>query len=170
VRFRIEQHFDGPLLTVEEELLAPDHLQRLAGLPKLGSPELLDERTEPGVVHRRVRYRFTGDVNAAVRRVVDPARLTWVEVSANDRRTHCTTWHIVPDHYRSMIRGSGTFQLEADGATGTRRVTDAEIRVSVPFVAGKVERAIVSGLTDHAAGEETVLNTWLAARQGTTDS
>ena len=42
-------------------------------------------------MHQEVRYFFAGDLNAAARTVVDPARLSWVERSVLDRRTHATT-------------------------------------------------------------------------------
>ena len=164
MRFRIEQHFDGPLLAVEAAFVDADYLRRLGELPKLGAPVLVDQEVVGDRVRQRVRYAFAGEVNAAVRKVVDPKRLTWVEESELDRQTHRTTWRIVPDHYGSMIRGHGTFSLSEVSAARTRRVTEAELRVNVPFVGGKVERAIVSGLKEHAAAEESVLSQWLQGR------
>jgi hypothetical protein len=165
VRFRIEQRFNGPLADVETALLDPGLLERMAELPKLGAPVLLDDQRDQRQVRRRVRYQFTGELNPAVRRAVDPARLTWVEESTTDLGTHRTSWQIVPDHYGSMIRGVGTFQLEASGADTTRRVTEADIRVTMPLVGGRVERAIVSGLEEHAEGEQALVDTWLAERR-----
>lgn len=164
MRFQIHQEFPGPLDQVEEAFVDPAFLELLATLPKLGRPQLLSQVTEGPVVHQEVRYRFTGDLNAAVRRVVDPDQLTWVEKSSLDRRTHRSSWHIVPDHYQHLLRCSGTFQLEAAGPSSTRRVADAEIKVSVPLVGGKVEAAIVSGLREHAAVEEGVMADWLRQR------
>lgn len=161
MRFRIEQHFDAPPADVERAFLQPEFLERLGALAKVAKAELVDEVVEGSLVHRRIRYRFTGQLNAAVRRVVDPARLTWIEESTLDRATHHTTWRIAPDHYAAMIRCSGSFQL-ADAPRGaTRRTTDGDIRVNVRLVGGRVERAIVSGLEEHAAAEEEVINAWL---------
>jgi hypothetical protein len=164
VRFRVEQHFDGPLAAVEDTLVDPAFIERLGALPKLGGATLLDRAEEDGIVRQSVRYQFMGDLNAAVRQVVDPQRLTWVEESTLDRATHRTTWEIVPDHYGSLLRCSGTFQLEPIDDTHTRRVADADVRVSVPIVGSKVERAIVSGLEEHADLEEDVVNEWLAGK------
>jgi len=161
MRFRIEQHFDAPVETVEAAFIDPGYLEQLQRLPKLGQPQLIHRVDAGDLVHLWIQHRFTGEVNAAVRRVVDPSRLTWVEESSLDRRTHRTTWRIVPDHYKNLLRAAGTFQLEPEG-TGTRRETDAELKVSVPLVGGKVEQAIVSGLREHAEAEEQVVNDWLA--------
>jgi hypothetical protein len=161
VHFSIEQRFDGPLDRVEAAFVDPAYLERLSTLPKLGRPTLV-HRVEAGdLVHHWVKYAFVGDLNAAVRRVVDPARLTWVEESTLDRRTHRTTWRIVPDHYRNLLRASGTFELTQETAERTRRTTEADLKVTVPLVGGKVEQAIVSGLREHAEREEQVLDDWL---------
>jgi hypothetical protein len=161
MRFTIEQTFAGPLEQVEDALVDPKFLERLSTLPKLGRPTLVHRVEKGDLVHQWVKYAFTGEVNAAVRRVVDPARLTWVEESTLDRRTHRTTWRIVPDHYRNLLRSSGEFRLEPLGADRTKRTTEAELKVTVPLVGGKVEQAIVSGLREHAELEEQVLDEWL---------
>src|SRR5688572_20413786 len=81
VRFRIEQVVAADPERVQAALVDPLFLERLASLPKLGRPELLEQRREGEVLHQRVRYRFAGDLNAAARAVLDPARLTWIEES-----------------------------------------------------------------------------------------
>lgn len=161
MRFRISQTFDGGLVEVQEALIAPAFLERLASLPKLGRPELLDQRREDDLVHQRVRYAFAGDLNAAARAVLDPARLTWVEESTLDRATHRTTFRIVPDHYADRLSCDGTFVLSEDGGAATTRVAEGDLRVKMPLVGGKVERAIVSGLQEHAELEADVLREWL---------
>lgn len=162
MHFTIEQLFSGPLQAVESAFVDPAFLERLSALPNLGRPALVNRVEEGHLVHQWVKYSFTGEVNATVRRVVDPARLTWVEESTLDRRNHVTVWRIVPDHYRNLLRGSGTFRLDAVNATQTRRTTEADIKVSVPLVGSKVEKAIVEGLREHAALEVEVLDRWLA--------
>ncbi len=160
MRFFIEQRFAAPLTAVEAAYCSPELLATLATLPKVGGADLLDQRTEGDRVQQRVRYHFTGDLNSAVTAVVDPHLLSWVEVSELDRATHVTTWHLVPDHYASRLSCSGTFALSAQGDTTIRR-TEAEIKVHFPLVGGRVERAIVSGLQEHAAAEQVAVQSYL---------
>lgn len=166
MRFRIEQRLPGPIAAVEDALLDPAFLDRLASLPKLGRPELLDQQVDGDRVRQRVRYAFAGDLSPAVTAVVDPERLTWVEDVTLDRRTHRSEFTIVPDHYGSRLRCSGTFTLTDDpddpGGPGVLRVAEGELKVSFPLVGGKVERAIVSGIEEHAAREAEVLREWLS--------
>src|SRR5581483_1116557 len=165
MRFSVEQVLPGPVERVEAALLDPAFLTLMASLPKLGSPKLLALTENGTTVRRRVRYRFAGDLSPAVTAVVDPAKLTWVEDATVDRVSHRTTFRILPDHYGNRLKCSGTFRLE-EVPGGVRRVLDGDLRVSFPLVGGKVERAIVSGLREHAALEADALRDWMAQQGG----
>lgn len=163
MRFTIEQRYRAPLAAVEAAYCAPSLYAALAGLPKLGGATLLDQTVEDERVTQRVRYHFTGELNAAVTAVVDADKLSWVEESVYDRTVHEKTWRIVPDHYGSRLRCEGVSRLAADAADAdaTRRITDAQIKVHFPLVGGRVERAIVSGLEEHAAAEQVAVESYL---------
>jgi hypothetical protein len=152
---------------VAEAFVDPALLAHLGARPELGSPRLLERDDRGDVVALRVRYRFAGQLSGRVTRVVDPARLTWVEESELDRRTSTTTFRIVPDHYANLLRCAGTITVvPGPGGDGALRVVEADLKVTVPFVGASVERAIVSGLRDHAALEAHVVEDWLAADPG----
>ena len=146
----------------------PSWYAALAASRSVAEPMLLAAEeigTDRAVMRLRVRYRFRGDLNAAVRAVVDPDRLVWVEESTYDRPSHVSAFRIVPEHYGSKLQCSGTLAMlpvEDDGAVV--RILEGELTVRMPFVGGKVEAAIVSGLRQHAATEETVFPTWLVTQ------
>ena len=164
MRFRLQQRFPAPLPAVEAALLDPAFLARLAQLPRVGAPELLDQEAAGYIVRQRVRYRFTGELSPAVTAVVDPGRLTWVEETTYDRRSHRGEHRIVADHYADRLRSSYTTTLEPAGDHGdaTLRITDGDVRVRFPLVGGRVERAIVGGLAEYAGQETEALRQWLA--------
>lgn len=163
MRFEIEQRFSAPLIDVEAAFYDPALLEPIAALSPLGRPELLEQVENGPTVRRRIRYAFTGHLSGAARAVVDPHRLTWVEVSVLDRTTHRTEIEIVPDHYRDRLHCAATVTMhEQDGVT--RRVTQGDLRVTVAFVGARVEHAIVAGLRKHAAAEEQVVQGWLDDR------
>jgi len=164
MHFQIEQRFAAPLEPVEAALIDARFLSRLAGLPKLGQPDLLDQQANGDIVTQRVRYRFAGDLSGAVRAVVDPTRLSWVEVSKIDLAHHATTFEIVPDHYSNMLKCRGSFHLRTATPSGCVRVGEGDMEVHVPLVGRRVEAAIVSGLREHAAAEASVMDEWLAEK------
>jgi hypothetical protein len=160
MKFAFEQRFAHPLADVERALLDEGFIASMASLPKLGAPQVLGRDVAGPVVTLRVRYAFTGDVSATVRRVVDPARLTWVELSTTDTSTHTSTFTVLPDNYGSLLKCSGTYELTAT-STGSEREARGEMRVNVPLVGGKVERVIVSGMEEHAQAEADLVDSWL---------
>src|SRR5438094_6660204 len=104
VRFHVVQRFDSPLEAVESAFVDPAFLARLGEMPELGAPRLLDQRVTGCVVTQRVRYQFAGHVSGAVARVVDPAKLSWVEACCLDRQTHRAEHRILPEHYATRLQ------------------------------------------------------------------
>ena len=161
MRFRVDQIIEGARDEVEAALVDPAFLDTLASFGKIGAPEVLGHEDDGGAVRRRVRYRFTGDLNAAVRRMVDPTRLTWVEESTFDRATHRVDARIVPDSYGDWLTARYATRFDVEGDDRTRRVVEGDVTVHLPIVGRKVEGAIVSGLREHAEAEAVACARWL---------
>lgn len=162
MRFRIEQRLAAPLERVEAALLDPAWYEAVAASPAIWAPELLEVADEGPVVDLRVRYRFRGTLNPAAAKVVDPKKLSWVEVSTLDRATHDLAMRVEPDSYADRLSFTGGVALRPRG-DATSRVLDGDVRVKVLLVGGKVEGAVVSGLREHAAVEEQVFAAFVAS-------
>ncbi len=162
MRFRIEQHLAAGVERVEAALVDPAWYEAVHASEAVWGPELLEVDADGGdLVWLRVRYRFRGRLNAAAARVVDPARLSWVEVSTLDRRTHSIELRVEPDSHAEKLRFTGSIVLRPQGEV-TRRELDGEVKVRIPLVGGRVEGAVVSGLREHAEVEERVFTTFVA--------
>lgn len=164
MRFGLTQRFAAPLAAVADAFRDPGLYAALAELPNLGTPELLERTVKGDTVRVRVRYRFTGNLSPAVTAVIDPAKLTWVDVSEHHRATHRVTFHLEPDHYADRLRCHGWYRFHADpdDPAATLRHSEGDVKVRMPIVGGSVERAMVSGLEEHLADEVPILETWLA--------
>jgi hypothetical protein len=161
VRFAVEQQFAADPGAVAAAYTDPELYERLGNLPKLGHPDVLSRTTDGDVVTMRVRYAFTGELNAAARAAIDPAKLTWVEEAIHDLAARMVTFRMVPDHYRDRFICSGSYRFAADGR-GTRRHTEGDLRVKALVVGRLVEDAIVSGLREHLAEEVPVVDAFVA--------
>jgi Protein of unknown function (DUF2505) len=164
MRFEIEQVIAGPVEAVAHLYTEPRFYERLGELPKLGRPEVLERREDGSQVHLAVRFRFTGHLSPAVTKVIDPARLSWVEESVHDLAGHTVSFTMKPDNYADRLRASGSCRVEPAG-DGTRRITTGDLAVRVPLVARSVEGAIISGLRDHLAAEVAVVEQLLSGRR-----
>ena len=161
MRFQLDQIFRAPADDVARTYTDPAFYELLGHLPKLGQPQVLDRQEDGDVVCLQVRYRFTGDLSPAVKRVLDPDRLSWVEHSTHDLARREAEFRLVPDHYGDKLRSSGRYRFEEQGEV-TRRVAEGDVAVRVPIVGGSVERAIVSGLREHLSEETRVVERFLA--------
>lgn len=158
--FEITQRYESTADEVNRAYAAVELYPTLVGLPKLGGIEVLrQERTETSA-RMSVRFRFTGDLPAAVTAVVDPHRLTWVQESVHDLAAGTATFRLVPDHYADRLEAAGTFAI-TDTGTGSQRVVKGELKVRVLLVSGSVERAIVSGLEEYLVAEAPAVDHWL---------
>jgi len=160
VRFSIEQRFRADVDAVARAYADPDLYVALVGLPKLSQPQVVGHEAEGDSVVLQVRYRFGGELSAAARAVIDPARLTWVERSTHDLARREVTFTMVPDHYADRFRCSGSYRFE-DTDDGCRRRGEGDLRVKALLVAGAVEGAIVSGLKEHLVDEVPVVETFV---------
>jgi hypothetical protein len=161
MNFLIEQHLNGPMDAVQSVLFDPDFVAARSSLPKLGDAELLESSRDGSSGHQRIRLRFTAPLSSAVTAVIDPSKLTWVDDATYDLVAHIAEHQILPDNYADRLSCSYRALLEArDG--GTHRSLDGVMKVRMPLVGGKVERAIVSGLEEHADAEAVLINEFLA--------
>lgn len=165
MRFRLEQRFKAEPDAVLAAFVDPDFYRELAALPNVGEPEVVDIGRDGDVVRMRVRYRFTGELSAAARRVLDPARLTWVDHATIDLADRRAVFELRADYYADRFRCHGAYSIEGT-AGATRRIVEGELTVRAPLVGKAVERAIVSGLERHLDDEVTVVERWVRPDPG----
>lgn len=160
MRFSVDQPFTFPPDVVARAYTDPALYVAFQDLPKMSRPEVLSREVIDDKVEMKIRYRFSGDLSAAARAVLDPSRLTWVEHSTHDLPTLSTVFRMIPDHYGDRFSCSGRYRFEPDGS-GTRRHCEGDIKVRALLVGGAVENAIVSGLREHLVEEVAVVEAFL---------
>ena len=101
-----------------------------------------------------VRCAFTGSVSSAVRRVIQPDKMSFVmrrELLPAEMRM---SWVVRPDHFDRLTAGGGfRFEPGPDGPDTTVIAVDGELDVHVPIVGRSVERVIVPGLQSYLVDE-----------------
>jgi hypothetical protein len=170
MRFELTQHFTSSATDVDEAYADADLYPTLVGLPKLGGIEVLAHQRDGQRARLAVRFRFTGQLSAAVTAVVDPERLSWVQQSDHDLATGITTFRLVPDHYPDRLSASGRVTIRPTGAgaqgAGAQRVITGELKVRALLVGGRVEHAIIEGLAEFLAAEAPAVDRYLTEPNG----
>jgi hypothetical protein len=163
--FTVTQRFDAEADLVTRAYASAELYDHLVGLPKLGTPEVLDRRDDNDLIHLQVRYRFVGDLSPAVTAILDPHRLSWIEHSTHDLAARTVRYRLVPEHYADRLQSSGSCAVVPDEA-GCVRTVSGRLKVKALVVGGAVERAIVSGLREHLVGEVAVVDRFVADSTG----
>jgi hypothetical protein len=161
MHFRLEHRIAADPDAVARAYTDPALYPALAGLPKLGGAEVVSREELGEEVELRVRYRFTGHLSPAVTAVVDPGKLTWVEVARHDLANRRVTFRLEPDNYADRLSCAGEYRFEEAGGATVRR-TEGELKVRALLVGKAVEGAIVSGLDEHLTAEGPAVAAWLA--------
>jgi hypothetical protein len=170
VKISIEQTVEVPPARVMAAYGSPAFY---AGRPVRGDIAVLEvgrHESVGGKTLMEVHFAFVGSVSGAVRRVIDPKKMSWVtrtEVFPEEERA---TWVVLPDHYPDRLTASGDYRFRpgpdpgprpgadgpqsgADGPQSTVVVVAGDLKVHVPIVGGTVERVIVSGLRTYLEAE-----------------
>ncbi len=166
MRFELIQRYRAEPTAVDRAYADPDLYPTLVGLPKLGGIEVLAHDGAPTQT-LRVRFQFTGDLPAAVTAVVDPARLSWVQETSHDHDARTARFRLLPEHYPDRLSCQGQFAVTsapAGAGTGAQRRITGEVRVQALLVAGRVEKAIVSGLAEYLDAEAPIVDRWIEQR------
>lgn len=161
MRFQLQQRMEAPVDAVATAFADPAFYETLDALPNLSRPEVLGHEATASGVRLEVRYRFTGELSAAVRAVVDPHKLSWIEEANHDLAARTVTFRMLADHYADRFRCSGSYRFEALGPDATRRSCSGDIEIRMPLVGRRVENAIVSGLKEHLDDEVALVERWV---------
>ena len=147
-------------------MVDPDFFAQLRDLPGIEAPELLDRVERKQTVELRVRYLFSGDLPSVARRVLGRGELAWVQRSTVDLERHRTDFTIEPEIHADLLTCTGVYLLRAVRPLPdpeTARTISGELRVRVPLLGGRAERAIASGLVERLDAEAKALERWLTS-------
>ena len=148
MKFDASQPFDASPDRVMSVYAEPGTYERLGQLGKLSAPELVSQSKEGDVVTIALRYRYVGDLPGGAGRFVKADKISWVQTSRFDLGACTEAITIQPDNYADRFQACADATVTTDADGSTRRV-GGEVRIRLPLVGGKVERAIVEGLVEH---------------------
>jgi len=161
MNFSLTQTFAAPVAEVVRLYADPSFLSSLPPTAGLDTPVLLDHERTGDLVILRWQHRYVGDLPGGIHRFVDPGRLSWVEETTLDLVAATARSTLRPDSYADMIRTTVAARYGPTG-TGAERTVEGSVRVRIPLVGPKAERAIVGGLSDYLVAEAAAAGTRLA--------
>lgn len=139
------QQIDAALDATAQVLADPRFYLSRTSDEAIQAVELVDHRVDDELVELRIRYAFTGDLNAAARAILDPDKLTWVQATTHHLSTGRVSFELLPDNYPDRMRCRGRYRLTAHDGACTIRTVATELHIRAPLVAAQVERVLMDG-------------------------
>lgn len=155
MRMHLEHHYDADVETVFALITDPDFMTRK--YTAIGSTNVAVDRSEEdgGGCELVMRRTVTVDLPGFAKRVMTPSNTAvqtenWAVADTNGARI--CMYHVEIQGMPSKV--TGTVTLSAEG-TGTKQDIEADVKVSIPLLGGKLEKfAVETGKTDLAAQAE----------------
>ncbi len=167
MRFVLDHRFDAALERVEQAVLDPAYQERLRDLPNVSERRVLEQADRPdGTVKRVVAYRFAGHLPAPVVAAIGSDQISWDEVAVFHPDAHEWRFEVQPHVFEGRFECRGWYRFESAGAA-TLRHMEVDLKVKVPFVGSRAERAIRDGLVETMDAEARILAEHLDAMEGT---
>ena len=144
----------------------PEFFAGLRDLPGVEAPQVLERHERGSTVDVSLRYRFSGDLPSIARSVLGRGEVAWVQRCRVDLERHRTEFTIEPETHAELLTCSGAYllrMLRPPPDAETARTISGELRVRVPLLGGRAERAIGSGLVERLDAEASALERWLAS-------
>jgi hypothetical protein len=166
VHLVIDQPIEASAEEAQSAFLDPVFYQTLGQLEGISAPIVVSSSVAGDRAELRLRYSFSGELSGPVRRILDPAKLTWVQVTEVDLSGRRSDVRMVPDNYANLLKFSGWYELR-DAAPG-RCVQhfEADLRVGVPLLGGLAERAIASSIRKNLVETARLVAEYLRSAEG----
>ena len=163
-KMRVTHELAGDVETVFGLMAEPEFLERKFAAGGAKDVTVERETTGDGGVHVVVKRRVTVDLPGFATKFIQPTNTVvqteeWAPPGGDGRRV-CS--------YRVDVQGvpsriDGTVTLVPDG-TSTRQEVEADVKVSIPLVGGKLEKLAVDSGTNLLRDEAEFTNRELASR------
>jgi hypothetical protein len=160
MRFQVQHRFNGSPSEVAALLTDPRFYQTLV-LPDVSKPEVLESSADAERSMLRVRYQFTGNLDAMGRRLLSREQLAWIQEVSVEHSTESGDLLFNAEADPKRLHGSAHFDLEPDDGGCVRRLA-GELVVAVPLIGSRAERKIVPGIVRRLDMEAQGINVALA--------
>ncbi len=144
VRFSVEHELPGSADAVAAILCDPSFHTAL-DLPDVGRPEVLEHVKTATGCRLRLRYLFIGHIDAWAKKLLGNRELKWIQEFEVDTTTGMGTLKFSAEADPKRLQGEAEIDCTPASA-GTKQRIAGDLRVKVPLVGGRAERALVPGI------------------------
>jgi len=165
MRIRVDQPVAATADEAQAAFLDPAFYQSLGQLEGISAPELRSLETRAGHATTVVGYKFSGQLSGPAAAILDPAKLTWAQISEVDLAERRTEVRMVADNYANLLSFSGWYELLDDGEANCVQHFEADLVVHLPLLGPLAERAIGRSVRENIAQTAHLVERYIAQRR-----
>ena len=156
MRFTMDHELPGSMMAVATVLLDPD-FHTSVDLPDVSRPEVVEKTTSGTTSTLKLRYEFTGHLDAIVYKFLGNKKLTWLQELTLEQLTGRGRLTFAAEADPKRLNGEADVTLEAVDDDETIRHIRGDFHVRVPVLGGQAEKRIVPGLVSRLDVEAAAL-------------
>jgi hypothetical protein len=148
-------YLDQPMAVSAEAAQAafvdPAFYQSLGALSGISAPEVRSFSQNADHVHMVLGYRFAGQLNGPAKRILDPNKITWSQVTDVDLGARRSEVRMLPDNYQGLLSFSAWYELRSEGEAECSQHFEGDLRVRLPILGPLAERALGGSIRQNIA-------------------
>jgi hypothetical protein len=159
---------DQPIAVSAEEAQAayldPGFYQSLGELSGISAPEVRDFSQSSGHARIVLGYRFAGELNGPAKKILDPQKLTWCQVTDVDLATRRSEVEMVPDNYKGLLSFTGWYELRDVSEQECSQHFEGDLRVHLPVLGPLAERALGGSIRQNMAETAHLIERYVTSK------
>lgn len=144
MQIRISHRFPVPPRTYWDGTREPELDEKIASASDV-DVTVLERRRDGPRGHDELRVSPRKELPALAQRALGTSRFSYVQVVDSDDDTMTTAWKVLSEVIPDKVSCTGTSRVVATDE-GCERIIEGEIKVSVPFVGGAIEKVVLEQL------------------------
>jgi hypothetical protein len=159
---------DQPIAVSAEEAQAayldPGFYRSLGELSGISAPEVRSFSQSSGHARIVLGYRFAGELNGPARKILDPQKLTWSQVTDVDLATRRSEVQMLPDNYQGLLSFEGWYELRDVSERECSQHFEGDLRIHLPVLGPLAERALGGSIRQNIAETAHLIERYEASK------
>jgi Protein of unknown function (DUF2505) len=159
---------DQPISVSAEEAqsayLDPGFYRSLGELSGISAPEVRSFSQSRDHARMVLGYRFAGQLNGPARKILDPKKLTWSQVTDVELATRRSEVHMVPDNYQGLLSFTGWYELRTVSDRECSQHFEGDLRIHLPVLGPLAERALGGSIRQNIAETAHLIESYVTSK------
>lgn len=144
--------------------LDPGFYRSLGELSGISAPQVRSLSQSSGHARIELDYRFAGQLNGPAKKILDPQKLTWSQVTDVDLASRRSEVQMVPDNYKGLLSFTGWYELRDVSERECSQHFEGDLRIHLPVLGPLAERALGGSIRQNMAETAHLIESYVTTK------